>query len=109
MNDQNFEKLIFSIEDFLLLNRSAFTYSLDMHKNQMDEEIGEFLVAFNHWKRGRADGSVDNIGEELADVIVCAIILILRLHLESVFQATVKYKMKRLILRLDDHDKSMKV
>lgn len=57
------------IEDETLEANIAF-HGRDFIEDLMTEEMGELLVAMNHFKRGRI--GIEGVAEEIADVIIVA-------------------------------------
>lgn len=51
-----------------ICKRAVDTYGKESQINQAFEEMGELMVAINHWRRGRATKA--DVFSEIADVII---------------------------------------
>ena len=51
-----------------ICKRAVDTYGKESQINQAFEEMGELIVAINHWRRGRATKA--DVFSEIADVII---------------------------------------
>ncbi len=52
-----------------ILSKAVAKWGVDAQTNLAIEEMGELIVAINHYRRGR-EGAIDNVQEEIADVII---------------------------------------
>lgn len=56
----------------------------DAQALKVGEEVGEFLGAFNRWNGfSRRAGDIQDVGEELADVIISGLLMFSLLHLDA--------------------------
>ena len=89
-----------------IYKRATELWGVDFLRGIIHEEIGEYLVAENHFFN-RKRGPIDDVTEELADVLVCMFQLVTVLGEDKV-KIVMDYKMTRLAERVVKADPQWK-
>ena len=85
--------------DSSVLQEAIYAWGPDFQMDMAVEEVGEFLVALQHWKRGRVEK--DAVCEEIADVLIVMQEMALVFGAETV-DTFKRQKMERLRRRIDE-------
>ena len=98
------------MKDSVIIKQVLKDWGLDINARQSMEELGELIVAVNHYTRGR-EGSINNLLEEIADVEIILDLLREIIHIYSKLDSELidlrinsfrKEKIKRLEQRLKE-------
>ena len=87
------------MEEKLLLQKAVSVYGTIAQTDMAIEEMGELIVAINHYRRGRVE--MDAVKEEIADVMIAMKQLAI-IYGESGVKIFSEKKMQRLEQRLKD-------
>ena len=87
------------MEEKLLLQKAVSVYGTIAQTDMAIEEMGELIVAINHYRRGRVE--MDAVKEEIADVMIAMKQLAI-IYGESGVEIFSEKKMQRLEQRLKD-------
>lgn len=81
-----------------ILSEAVAKWGVDAQTDMAIEEMGELIVAINHYRRGR-EGGIDNVQEEIADVII-AMNQMKMMYGSDAVDAIIERKLNRLERRL---------
>lgn len=81
-----------------ILLEAVAKWGVNAQTDMAIEEMGELIVAVNHYRRGR-EGAIDNVQEEIADVII-AMNQMKMMYGSDAVDAIIEQKLNRLEKRL---------
>ena len=91
--------------EFELLQKAISVYGAVAQTDMAIEEMGELIVAINHYRRGRV--GMDAVKEEIADVMI-AMKQLAMIYGEAGVEIFIEKKMQRLEQRLTIHEAKYK-